>query len=128
MRLFKSIKLGMYYMRTGEVSHDFQTPTLNMTASVTVLRPPDNVKEILFSRHSSEFVTVEGRTYYIEFPSPDMATLHTNVMLNAMRLSSVEPPWFEYMGRDSSGDKDIFVLTPLGIEATDNYRKERGIS
>ncbi len=128
MRLFKAIKLAMHYMRTGEVPRDFQTPAVSMTASVTVIGPPDDVREILFSRRSSEFVTVDDRTYYIEFPSPDMASLHTNVMLNVMRLSSVEPPWFEYMGRDSSGDKDIFVLTALGVEATDNYRKEHCIS
>ena len=128
MRLFKAIKLAAHFLKTGEVHDDFRTPAASMQATVRVIGPSDEVREMLFSRLSSGFVTVEDeRTYYIEFPEPDMATFHTNVIHYAMWLSHLEEPWFNYMGRDRSGEKDIFVLTPLGIEATDNYRRERGI-
>ena len=129
MRLFRAIRLAMHYMRTGEVSRDFQTPVVSASVKVTVLRVPDDVREILFSRRSSALVTVaDDRTYYVDSPNSDVAALHINVMLNLMRLCNNEPPWFRYLGKDSSGDKDIFVLTPVGIEATDNYRREHGIS
>lgn len=128
MRLLKAIQLAIHYLRTAEVPKDFQPQGPSASVTVRVLRMPDDVKEILFSRRSSEFVTVtDDRTYYIDFPSPDMATLHMSVMLNLMRLVNNERPWFQYMGRDSSGSKDIFLLTEVGTEATDNYRREHGI-